>query len=315
MKFLISVIIPVYNAEPYLEKALKSVLIQSEVAEIIVVNDGSKDNSLSLIKKFQNNDKRIKIFHHKNKVNKGRAASRNLALKNVSQPFVAFLDADDYYLENRFLRDKQIFERDKTVDGVYNAIGAYFYKKVTKEEEDKLTLTTITEAIPHSKLFSYLLNGKKGYFSIDGLTIKKELISKIGLYQEELVVAEDTDWILKMAMKCKLVSGNIIEPVAIRGVHDENIFNKPKHYKIYRQKMYESLISWSFKNNISKSKIDLLLNYLFYYRYKEHFGFIKEMNYWILLLLKLPKMFTSPLAIKYCPIIRQRKKLFPILFK
>ena len=311
----ISVIIPVYNAAAYLEKAVTSALFPNEVKEVVVVNDGSTDDSLAILQKLQQSDDRIKIYHHENNSNKGRSASRNLALQKATQPFIAFLDADDFYLENRFEADKQLFESDNTIEGVYNAIGVHFYRDFSTDEHNELALTTVTEPIPSQELFDYLLNGKKGYFSIDGLTIKREVLTKIGLFQEHLVVAEDTDWLLKIALTSKLVAGNIKEAVAMRGVHDANIFNQTEQYKIHRQKMYESVIHWSFQNNIEKVKIDLLLNWLFYYRYKENYNLISELKYWFYLLKSNPKLLTSTLAIKYCPIIRKRKQLFPILFR
>ena len=69
------------------------------------------------------------------------------------------------------------------------------------------------------------------------------------------------------------------------------------------------------QNNIEKTKIDLLLNWLFYYRYKEKYSLSAELKYWFYLLKSNPKLLTSTLAIKYCPIIRKRKQLFPILFR
>ncbi|TXI67029.1 MAG: glycosyltransferase [Flavobacterium sp.] len=311
----ISVIIPVYNAAAYIEKAVTSALFLAEVKEVVLVNDGSTDDSLAILQKLQQSDARIKIYHHENNSNKGRSASRNLALQKATQPFIAFLDADDFYLENRFEKDSKIFASDTTIDGVYNAIGVHFYRDFSDEEHQELSLTTVTEPIPPKELFGYLLNGKKGYFSIDGLTIKKEVLTTIGFFQEHLVVAEDTDWLLKMALTSKLVAGNITEPVAMRGVHETNIFNQTEQYKIHRQKMYESLIHRSFQNNIEKTKIDLLLNWLFYYRYKEKYSLMTELKYWIYLLKSNPKLLTSSLAIKYCPIIRKRKQLFPILFR
>lgn len=311
----ISVIIPVYNAAAYIEKAVTSALFHNEVKEVVVVNDGSTDDSLTIIQKLQKTDDRIKIYHHENNCNKGRSTSRNLALQKATQPFIAFLDADDFYLENRFDTDKKVFAANSNVDGVYNAIGVHFYRDFSAVEETELALTTVKEPIASNELFTYLLNGKKGYFSIDGLTIKKEVITKIGYFQEHLVVAEDTDWLLKMTLTSKLVAGNIKEAVAKRGVHDNNIFNQTEHYKIHRQKMYESVIRWSFKNQIQVSKIDVLLNGLFYYRYKEKYSLIVEFKYWVYLLKSNPKLIASTLAIKYCPIIRKRKQLFPILFR
>ena len=311
----ISVIIPVYNAAFFIEKAVKSALFHEEVKEIVIVNDGSTDNSLAILERLQQMDDRIKIYHHNDKTNKGRSASRNLAIKNATQPFIAFLDADDFYLENRFDNDSKLFCDNSSLDGVYNAIGVHYYRDFTESENDELSLTTVTEPIAPKELFYYLLNGKKGYFSIDGLTIKREVVSKIGYFQEQLIVAEDTDWILKLALTSKLVAGNITQAVAIRGVHETNIFNQTEQYKVYRPKMFESVITWSFKNNIEKIKIDLLLNWLFHFRYKQKYSLGIEIKYWLYLLKKEPKLLQSTLAFKYCPIVRKRKQLFPFLFK
>ena len=127
----------------------------------------------------------------------------------------------------------------------------------------------------------------------------------------ELVVAEDTDWLLKMALTSKLVAGNIKEAVAMRGVHETNIFNQTEQYKIHRQKMYESVICWSFQNNIGKTKIDLLLNWLFYYRYKEKYSLMTEFKYWFCLLKSNPKLLTSTFKVVF-PLglnpVRKRKR-------
>lgn len=311
----ISVIIPVYNAAAFIEKAVTSALFYNEVKEVVVVNDGSTDDSLAILQKIQQTDARIKIYHHENNNNKGRSASRNLALKKATQPFIAFLDADDFYLENRFEADKNLFESDSAIEGVYNAIGVQFYRDFSNAEQEELFLTTTKEALHPNELFDYLLNGKKGYFSIDGLTIKREVFSKIGLFQEHLVVAEDTDLILKMALTSKLVAGNIKEAVAIRGVHDVNSFNQSQLYKIHRQNMYESVLKWSFENQIPKTKIDLLLKWMYFLRDKENYSLLTEIKYWLKLIITTPKFIFSLLVIKYFPLIRKRKQLFPFLFR
>ena len=73
----ISVIIPVYNAAAYIEKAVTSALLHNEVKEVVLVNDGSTDDSLAILQKLQQSDTRIKIYQHENNSNKGRSASRN----------------------------------------------------------------------------------------------------------------------------------------------------------------------------------------------------------------------------------------------
>ena len=311
----ISVIIPVYNAALFVEKAVTSALFHSEVKEIVVVNDGSTDNSLPILQKLQQSDARIKIYHHENNSNKGRSASRNLALKKATQPFIAFLDADDFYLENRFENDLKLFESDSSIDGVYNAIGVHFYRNATQEEKNELNLTTVRENILPVNLFEELLSGKKGYFSIDGLVVKKQVFDRIGYFNEELLVAEDTELILKMALRSKLVTGIIDKPVCLRGVHDVNSFSNEKLYKVYRIKMYDSLLRWIIKEKIAIKKTLPVLKLLFYYRLKYNDSLWDDCVYWMKLALICPKLLGTEMFIKNFPLISRRKIIFKRLKK
>lgn len=100
MKKLLSIIVPVYNAEKFLQKCVDSLLGQSyENTEIILVNDGSKDKSLELCYALSKNDKRIKVF---DKPNGGAASARNLGLKEATGEYIGFCDADDFYDKDAF---------------------------------------------------------------------------------------------------------------------------------------------------------------------------------------------------------------------
>jgi glycosyltransferase involved in cell wall biosynthesis len=95
---LISIIIPIYNAEKFLNKCLESVINQSyKNIEIILINDGSNDGGELICNKYAFADKRIKLFSQKNS---GPAAARNTGLNYASGDLVFFLDADDYIEEN-----------------------------------------------------------------------------------------------------------------------------------------------------------------------------------------------------------------------
>lgn len=105
---MLAVIVPAYNVEKTIESCIKSLLIQTYKAkEIIVVDDGSKDNTLSILTELGKSDKTIKIIHQENK---GVSAARNAALDNVSPEIthICFVDADDtvkpdflkYFAEN-----------------------------------------------------------------------------------------------------------------------------------------------------------------------------------------------------------------------
>ena len=95
----ISLVIPVYNAEKYLEKCLKSVITQTlKEIEIIIVNDGSKDKSLNIINDFFKKDKRIIIINKKN--NEGVSKARNSALKIAKGEYILNIDSDDWIEDN-----------------------------------------------------------------------------------------------------------------------------------------------------------------------------------------------------------------------
>lgn len=96
MKDLISVIIPCYNAAKTLARTMNSVLEQDyKNIEIIIINDGSKDNTIEVANKFANLDKRVRVI---DKVNEGVSVARNTGLKQAKGDYIMFLDADDYYM-------------------------------------------------------------------------------------------------------------------------------------------------------------------------------------------------------------------------
>lgn len=96
--YSVSVIIPVYNVEKYISKGIESVIKQTyKNLEIIVIDDGSIDDTYNIIKKIANRDRRIKVFQ---KRNGGVSSARNLGLKVANGKYVIFLDSDDWLEEN-----------------------------------------------------------------------------------------------------------------------------------------------------------------------------------------------------------------------
>ena len=98
----ISVIIPVYNAEKFIRRAVESAVILDVVKEIILVEDNSPDNALTICRKLEREYSKVLVFQHPDGQNRGAAASRNLGIIKASCELIAFLDADDFYLSNRF---------------------------------------------------------------------------------------------------------------------------------------------------------------------------------------------------------------------
>ncbi|WP_010231958.1 glycosyltransferase family 2 protein [Gillisia marina] len=309
MNFKISVIIPVFNAQLYIEKAILSALVQKEVAEVIVVNDGSTDNTSKILAKLEKGYSKLKTYKHSNGENRGRASSKNLGITMATSPFIAFLDADDYYLENRFENDVRLFAEDSSIDGVYNAIGAHFYRNASEDEKERLKLTTIQYQIESNELFDKMSpKGDAGYFSGDGLTVKREIFEKVGCFDNRLKVAEDTHMWIKMSLKAKLVAGILDRPLSIRGVHDSNVFHLYSSllYKRNMALMFNSLLKWGYSNQLKMSVLEYFYkNSYINFKYLGEEEKFKQFGVldWLEYALKYPKLlrlkyfiYTNPLV-------------------
>jgi len=117
-----SIIIPVYNAEKTIGKCLNSVAIQSFVNyEIILVNDGSEDQSLRIIEEWQNEHSDIEL-HVINQSNRGLGAARNVAIKNAKGEYCALLDADDYWHPEKLKSCYSFLKHSAECDVLYHSV-------------------------------------------------------------------------------------------------------------------------------------------------------------------------------------------------
>ena len=111
MKSLVSVIIPAYNAEKFIEEAIKSAQNQTyKNIEIIVVDDGSTDGTAEIVKKLAKKDKRIRYHHQKNK---GVSIARNTAINYSKGQFIALLDQDDIWLPEKIKEQMETLRAEK----------------------------------------------------------------------------------------------------------------------------------------------------------------------------------------------------------
>lgn len=257
----ISIIIPVFNAAQYVEQATLSALNQNEVAEVILIEDGSNDNSLAICQKLVSTYINVKLYHHPGNANRGAGASRNLGINRSRHPFIAFLDADDFYLDNRFKKDTELFQADDSIDGVYGCTGIYYESDTIRKEwlrKRGFEITSMRQAVPHQHLFRSLLFHLDGSFTTDAITIKKSLFEKTDLFNVNLRLHQDTAMWLKMAALGKLVAGEISVPTAIRRVHPGNRITQIKENDFSsRQLFYHEINCWG-KNNLSKIKQQLV---------------------------------------------------------
>lgn len=265
MTFQVSVIIPVYNAEAYLQKAVLSAVNLDEVAEVILVEDASPDSALQVAQKLEGQCDKVKLFQHPDQGNHGAGASRNLGIKNATFDYIAFLDADDYYLPDRFTKDKEIFERYPDAEGVYSCVGTHFYSERAKQQffdkgfgyQETLTLS---DTVPPEELFLVLFHRHpqvKGEFCTDGITVKKEVFSKIGYFNTALRLRQDIHLWKRLAGLCKLYAGEIRTPVAMRGIHPQNRMTVKEDHKQYQDLWWQSLQQEFQKKGLETAKYAL----------------------------------------------------------
>jgi glycosyltransferase involved in cell wall biosynthesis len=197
---MISVVLPVYNAEKHLKEAIESILTQTyKIFELIIINDGSTDNSLAIIKKYEKLDKRIIIINRKNK---GLIVSLNDGLKKAKGKYIARMDADDISLPQRF--EEQIYLMEN--EGL-DICGGHYLLINDDGETNGLNLTPIS----HNMCFLSLVS--KVPFAHPTVMIRKEFLEHNCLLygQTEFRIAEDLDlWMRMIKMGAKFSNVNSI---------------------------------------------------------------------------------------------------------
>jgi glycosyltransferase involved in cell wall biosynthesis len=254
----ISVIIPVYNAEKFVKKAVESALQQKETGEVLLIEDGSLDNGLQICKELELSHSRVRLFRHPGGENRGAGATRNLGIKKARYEYIAFLDADDYYLPERFSTAKNILKKNKNIDGVYEAIGIHFYDRQVKKKwisSGGAMLTTIESPAEPGLLFNQLLLKNKGYIHLNGLIVKQKLFEICGYFFEHLKLHQDTAMVLQLAALGKLVPGKLDVPVAIRGVHVGNRITQNKNALETRFLLWNTLFAWALEKKLNIQKL------------------------------------------------------------
>jgi len=191
----ISVIMPVYNTEKYLQQSIESILNQTyKDFEFIIINDGSSDNSLSILEEYAETDSRIKIISRENK---GLVYSLNEGISVANGKYIARMDADDISLPNRFMEQIKYMENTNIdICGTYvEAIGDDENLIKMKENEYNISLD----------LYS-LMNGHA--LCHPSVLLKKNAIKCIGGYDINYKYCEDLElWLrfIKKGYKIKVI--------------------------------------------------------------------------------------------------------------
>lgn len=277
----ISVVIPVYNVEKYIKECIESVINQTfKDIEIIVANDGSKDNSIKIVEEYLY-DKRIKII---NQENGGAASARNIGMKEAKGKYIYFIDSDDF-IENNVLEELYKNSELETMDIVFTNF-TYYSDKSHKTKKSKFRFP-FKDYI--NKGYYYLYNGEE--INVWNRLYKKEFLLKYKFQFIEGIIHEDQDFGFKttlLADKVKYVEnygykyrigreGSVmsssgkeknLKAVKILKKEIDNFFKKQELNKFQKIRVYFKLLGLEFweksllnendyTNEIKKLEIEL----------------------------------------------------------
>lgn len=202
MEEKVSIIVPVYNTEKYLKECVDSVLNQTyRNLELILIDDGSTDQSGVCCDAYAASDDRVKVIHQENQ---GLSVTRNHGIQAASGNYILFMDSDDYWL------DDEIVEKLMEIALKYGAdLINYRYRHYIEEKESyvdclpdypqyyigKTKEETLEKLLEHGLFLASACNKM----------IKKELIQEHGLYFREGIVAEDVDWCARLMLASQKV--------------------------------------------------------------------------------------------------------------
>lgn len=182
---MISIIVPIYNAERYLHRCIDSILIQKFVDfELLLINDGSKDNSSTICDEYAKCDRRVHVFHKKNS---GVSSARNLGLDNAKGKYVMFVDSDDYMLPNMcklMISTLEAKNADLVVCGTTETGGGYWRPQEDRDYSIKEfkkdfihLLHTELLSPPWNKIYKKDKIGNKRF--IEGISFGEDLLFNI----------------------------------------------------------------------------------------------------------------------------------------
>ena len=200
----ISIIIPVYNVEKYLDRCMESVVSQTlKNIEIILVDDGSPDNCPRLCDEWGRKDSRIKVIHKKNE---GLGLARNTGMQEATGEFIAFIDSDDYVeldMYEKLYTKATASNADIVYCGYKQGLpnGSYIDKADFGEEK---TFDNKAEIEHHSIRYFYPLDGGLMMISVWHSIYKREVI-KTEFYSERVVVSEDLHFQLSAILNSRKI--------------------------------------------------------------------------------------------------------------
>lgn len=292
---VISVIIPCYNKEYFIEETLKSVLNQTyikAILEIIVVDDGSKDNTAQIVKRMAADHPAILYIYQENG---GVSAARNTGINMCRAPFIAFLDGDDLWESDKI-------EIHCNYINLYPETGLFytnFYRFLYQQNKIIAVKVIPYQHNEQNLLFKFVAKGAPVIPST--VLIKKECFDKVGLFDTSLKHGgEDIDMWLRIATHYSFqhINDFLIKKRELTDSLGANTFENAKGYKIALDKLQQSIPAIA----PYRRKRDALIQYkvgLYFFKNGENSKALTEVNQAFKKDLKLIKAYVLWVAIVF----------------
>lgn len=249
-KPLVSVIIPTYNCGKYIKRAINSVMQQTfSDFEIIIVDDGSNDNTREILTDILTTNNKIKYIFQENH---GHAVARNNGAKEAEGSLIAFLDADDYWNSKKLEKQVDVFDKNPDIDLVHGNIYIFY-----EGQENKPYIPDLS--IDYNKFTPDKLYQKLLFFQIDiriqTIMIKKILFERIGGFDENLtrLGSEDREFFLRAFKECKVYFTN--EYLAYYMLRKNSSSKNTKKMQIGRNYLIEKTIMKHKNKNSLRDRI------------------------------------------------------------
>lgn len=187
------------RAEEDIRAAAESALSQTETGAVILVENGSPDGAPGVCQEHDTSYDEVRLARHPGGCNRGDGASRDIGIMGGRHDRVAFLDADDFYLEGRFSEAAKLFGEHEDIDGVYgvNEVVWFVYEDAEARKKwlacrNHRELTILDEKVPPDKLFSALISSNAGLLHLDGLALNRKALDRRGFFFKHVRLRRDT---------------------------------------------------------------------------------------------------------------------------
>ena len=215
----VSVVIPLYEGEAYIAEAIESVRSQTFTnLELIVVDDGSTDQSAAIVQKYAT-DPRVRYITHEE--NRGIAAARNTGIKNARGEYIAFLDQDDLWHPSKIEKQLRVFDthNDPALGMVFTDRKIVQIDRPKRRRKDSRVPKNFNTRSRGGVIAALLLCNLVPMITV--LCRKRCVMDGVGLLDESIRSgADDFDFVLRLALKYKIF--HLAEWLAVRRVHEDN---------------------------------------------------------------------------------------------